>query len=82
MSDRVYETVAETAKRLGKTERTIRRWMTAGLLSIYRRGDGRIVLDVAEVNRVERRQRRRIGAREARRDLMLAQLQSVSYPRQ
>lgn len=78
--EKIYMTVAEAAKDTGKTERTIRRWMTAGLLTIYRRGDGRLVLDAAELGKVERYQRRRIGARERRRDAMLAQLRSVSYP--
>lgn len=79
-ADTVYLTVAEAAKGLDRTERTIRRWMNAQLLTIYKRGDGRLVLDAAELGRVERRQRRRIGARERRRDQMLAQLQSVPYP--
>jgi len=77
----LYLTVAEAAAEYGKTERTIRRWMTAGLLTIYKRSDGRLVLDPAELGKVERYQRRRIGARERRRDAMLAQLQSMSYPR-
>ena len=80
-TDRIYVTVAEAAEKFGKSERTIRRWMSARLLTIYRRGDGILVLDIAEVTRVEQYQRRRTGARKRRRDAMLAQLQSVSYPR-
>jgi excisionase family DNA binding protein len=75
----LYLTVAEAAKDLGLTERTIRRWMSARLLAVYKRSDGRLVLDAAELGKVERRQRRRIGARERRRDEMLAQLRSMSY---
>ena len=80
-ADTVYLTVAEAAKELDRSERTIRRWMNAQLITVYKRADGLLVLDAAELGRVERRQRRRIGARERRRDEMLAQLHLVSYPR-
>lgn len=80
--ERVYVTVAEAAERMERSERTIRRWMNARLLAVYRRtGDGKLVLDFAELTHVEREQRCRTGARKRRRDAMLAQLQSVSYPR-
>lgn len=77
---RQYLTVAEAALFTGKTERTIRRWMSGRLLAIYVRGDGKTVLAVTELTRVEREQRRRTGARERRRDAMLAELNLVSYP--
>lgn len=79
---RLYLTVAEAAERMGRSERTIRRWMNARLLAVYRRsGDGNLVLDIAELVRVERAQRRRESARKRRADAMLAKLQSMSYPR-
>jgi len=78
---RIYVTVAEAAQSLDRTDRTIRRWMSARLVAVYRRGDGRIVLDLAELKRLEQRQRRRTGARVRRRDRMLAELHLVSYPR-
>jgi len=79
-TEKQYLTVEEAALWVKRDPRTIRRWMNARLLTIYERGDGRLLLDAAELGRVERRQRRRIGARERRRDAMLAQLKSVSYP--
>lgn len=80
--EHVYVTVAEAAERMERSERTIRRWMNARLLTVYRRsGDGLLVLDFAELTHVEREQRCRTSARKRRRDAMLAQLQSVSYPR-
>lgn len=72
-----YLTVAEAALWLGKNERTIRRWMTARLLTIYKRADGMLVLNVAELGRVEREQRRRNPVRSAKRAQTFAQVRSV-----
>ena len=72
-----YLTVAEAALWLNKGERTIRRWMTARLVTIYKRGDGMLVLDITELSRVEREQRHRNPVRHAKRTQMFAQVRSV-----
>ncbi len=78
-----YVTVAEAAKRMGRSERTIRRWMNARLLAVYRRsGDGLLVLDYAELAQVEREQRHRNPARTRRRAETFAQVASMTYRRQ
>lgn len=76
-----YLTVTESAAWLKCSERTIRRWMNASLLTIYRRGDGKLVLDILELARVEREQRHRNPVRNARRAERFAQVASMSYPR-
>lgn len=75
-----YLTVEEAALWLRRSERTIRRWMNAELLAVYKRGDGRLVLELAELTRVERAQRNRNPVRRARRDERLAQVASMTYP--
>lgn len=52
-----YVTVEEAAVLAHRGERTIRRWMNAQLLTIYRRSDGKIVLDRLELPAVQRAQR-------------------------
>lgn len=53
-----YVTVAEAAILAHRGERTIRRWMNAQLLTIYRRkADGQILLDRLELPAVGRAQR-------------------------
>lgn len=53
-----YVTVAEAAILAHRGERTIRRWMNAQLLTIYRRkADGEILLDRLELPAVGRAQR-------------------------
>lgn len=53
-----YVTVAEAAILAHRGERTIRRWMNAQLLTIYRRkSDGEILLDRLELPAVGRAQR-------------------------
>lgn len=56
-SEPVYVTVAEAVILTKVSERTIRRWMNARLLAIYRRGDGKLALKVTELMAVEREQR-------------------------
>jgi hypothetical protein len=58
-----YLTVSESALWLHRSERTIKRWMNARLLAVYRRADGKLVLAVADLARVERAQRRANVAR-------------------
>ncbi len=77
-----YLTVAEAALWLGKGERTIRRWMTARLVTIYKRGDGMLVLDITELSRVEREQRHRNPVRHAKRAQTFAQVASMTYSRE
>jgi hypothetical protein len=80
MSDETtYLTVADAAAWFDKNERTIRRWMSARLLSIYKRDDGKIVLDLAELNRVERDQRHRNPVRHAKRAQTFAQVAAMTY---
>ena len=57
MTAREYVTVAEAALLTHVSERTIRRWMNARLLAIYRRGDGKLALKVTDLTAVEREQR-------------------------
>jgi len=77
-----YLTVAEAALWLGKGERTVRRWMNARLVTVYKRGDGILVLDITELGRVEREQRHRNPVRHAKRTQMFAQVGSMTYSRQ
>lgn len=77
-----YLTVAEAALWLDRSERTIRRWMNLQLLAVYRRGDGKLVLDLAELTKVERVQRNRNPVRKARRAERFAQVASMTYRRQ
>lgn len=58
-----YLTVEESARWLHRTPRTIKRWMNARLLAVYRRGDGKLVLELTELARVDRAQRRANVAR-------------------
>lgn len=58
MTGREYVTVAEAATIAHVSERTVRRWMNARLLAIYRRSDGKLALKATEVTAVEREQRR------------------------
>ena len=76
-----YLTVAEAAMLMQCGERTIRRWMTARLVTIYRRDDGRIVLDRLELPKVERDQRRRNPVRSRKRAEMFAQVAGMTYDR-
>jgi hypothetical protein len=71
-------TLAQAAEKTGRSERTIQRWITLRLLGSYRTSTGLRVVMLAEVMRVEREQRRRTGARHARRDRVLAELRSMS----
>lgn len=52
-------TVAEAAEHAGTTQRTIRRWLTAGLK--HTRHRGRIYIDIADLNQHEAATRRRGG---------------------
>lgn len=79
--DVVYVTVVEAAAWTRRGERTIRRWMNLGLLEIFKRGDGLLVLRLDEVNRVERAQASRNPVRTQRRDQRFAQVRSMAYPR-
>jgi len=74
-----YLTVAEAAIWAGRSERTVRRWMNFELLTIYRRDDGMIVLDMAELTRAERAARQANPVRRARRAQMFAQVASMTY---
>lgn len=71
-------TIAEAARQTGRSERTIQRWITSRLLTSYRTQDGRRVVMIADVKRVERDQYRRTNARTRRRDEMLKRLRPVS----
>lgn len=81
-TDTTYLTVAEAALWLDRTDRTIRRWMNARLLTIYRRGDGKLVLELTELARVDREQRARNPARTRKRAETFAQVASMTYRRQ
>lgn len=76
-----YLTVSEAALWLHRTERTIRRWMNARLLAIYRRGDGKLVLELTELTRVDREQRNRNPVRGRKRAETFAQAASMTYRR-
>ena len=52
-------TVTEAAEFTGTTERTIRRWIAAGMPSLRR--NGRVYVDVADLNRQEAATRRHGG---------------------
>lgn len=73
-------TLAQAANRAGRSERTIQRWITLRLLTAYRTRDGRRVVMLADVLRVERAQRQRDGARRRRRDQQLAAVLWTSRP--
>lgn len=79
---RQYLTAAEAAIITHKSERTIRRWMSLRLLGIYKRGDGMLVLELGELQAVERAQRNRNPVRKARRDETFAQVRPMTYSRQ
>ena len=81
MTQPTYLTVAEAALWLDRSERTIRRWMNLQLLAVYKRGDGKLVLEVTELTKVERSQRRRNPVRKARRAERFAQVESMTYSR-
>jgi hypothetical protein len=76
--DGIPVTLAQAAKEVGRSERTIQRWITKRLLTSYRTPDGRRVVMIADVKRVERDQYRRTNARTRRRDEMLKRLREVS----
>lgn len=76
-----YLTVAEAALWLDRTERTIRRWMSLRLLAIYKRGDGKLVLELVELTRVDRAQRNRNPVRRRKRDETFAQVAPMTYRR-
>lgn len=76
-----YVTPDEAAILMHRNVRTIRRWMTARLVTIYERGDGKLVLDRLELPKVEQAQRRANPVRRAKRAQMFAQVASMSYPR-
>lgn len=76
-----YLTVTEAAQFMQCGERTIRRWMTARLVTIYKRADGRVVLDRLELPKVERDQRRRNPVRSAKRAQTFAQVAAMTYSR-
>ena len=80
--DATYLTVAEAAFWCDKSERTIRRWMGLRLLAVYRRGDGKLVLELAELARVEKAQRNANPVRRARRAETFAQVESMTYSRE
>jgi hypothetical protein len=80
-AEETYLTVADAALWFGKSERTIRRWMGLRLLAVYRRGDGKLVLGLAELTRVEKAQRNANPVRRARRAEMFAQVASMTYSR-
>jgi len=71
-------TIAKAAEWTGRSERTIQRWITARLLGSWRTTDGKRVVMLDEVIRVERYQRQRIAARKRRCDRMLADRRPVS----
>jgi DNA-binding transcriptional MerR regulator len=70
-------TIAQAAEKTGRTERTIQRWIKLRLLSSWRMPDGRRVVMLAELMRVERDQRLRTLAAK-RGAVMLAKRRSVS----
>lgn len=76
-----YLTVAEAALFTHRSERTIRRWMHYRLLTIYRRGDGILVLDIQEIVRAEREQRNANPTRAKKRATTFAQVRAMTYPR-
>jgi len=71
-------TLAQAAEQTGRSERTVQRWIHLKLLSAYRTADGRRVVMIADVMRVERDQRRRTATRKRRRDEMLSKLRPVA----
>jgi len=77
-----YLTLDEAAAFTHRRVRTIRRWMNAELLTIYRRSDGKLVLDRFELVKVERAQRNANPVRAARRAETFAQVASMTYPRE
>ena len=76
--DGIPVTLAQAAKEVGKSERTIQRWITMRLVTSYRTRDGRRVVMLADVKRVERDLYRRTNARTRRRDEMLKSLRAVA----
>jgi hypothetical protein len=60
--DGVPVTIAWAASHTQRTERTIQRWITSGLLSSYRTKDGRRFVLLHELNIVDRDQRQQRGA--------------------
>jgi hypothetical protein len=67
-----YVTPEEAAILTHRNVRTIRRWMNAQLLTIYKRSDGKTVLDRLELVKVQRAQRHANPARHAKRVEMFA----------
>lgn len=67
-----YVTPDEAAILMHCTVRTIRRWMNAQLVTIYKRSDGKAVLDRLELVKVQRAQRHANPARHAKRVEMFA----------
>ena len=73
-----YVTPEEAAILTHRSERTIRRWMTGRLVTIYKRGDGKLVLDRLELPKVERAQRHANPVRHAKRAETFAQVRSMT----
>jgi hypothetical protein len=74
-----YVTPAEAAILTKRGERTIRRWMTGRLLTIYKTSSGRVVLDRLEVARVAKQQCSRNPVRHAVRAQRFAQVAAMTY---
>lgn len=77
-----YVTPDEAAILMHCTVRTIRRWMNAQLVTIYKRSDGKAVLDRLELPKVKRAQTHANPVRRAKRADMFAQVASMTYSRQ
>lgn len=77
-----YVTPDEAAILMHCTVRTIRRWMTSRLLTIYKRSDGKLMLDRLELPKVQRAQRHANPVRRAKRAETFAQVASMTYSRQ
>jgi hypothetical protein len=69
-----YVTPEEAAILAHRNVRTIRRWMNAQLLTIYKRSDGKTVLDRLELPKVQRAQRHANPVRHAKRLETFAQV--------
>jgi hypothetical protein len=73
-----YITPEEAAILTHRSVRTIRRWMTGRLLTIYKRSDGKLMLDRLELTAVERAQRHANPVRHAKRVETFAQVRSMT----
>lgn len=77
-----YVTPDEAAILMHCTVRTIRRWMNAQLLTIYKRDGEKAVLDRLELPKVQRAQRHANPVRHAKRAQTFAQVAAMTYSRE